>query len=89
MGIQKNDMAGGIETLTASAWLGPMARSLGPWSVGHLNRKECADLLPSRERGPKIGRLTVARLLLRSIWRMLRRGEEFQPVAATQAKENP
>ena len=55
----------------------------------HIPRYRPAYERTSRRRGPKIGRLTVARLLLRSIWRMLRRGEEFQPVAATQAKENP
>jgi len=54
----------------------------------HIPRYRPAYERTSRRRGPKIGRLTVARLLLRSIWRMLRRGEEFQPAAATQAKEN-
>jgi transposase len=32
-----------------------------------------------KRRGPRIGRLMVARQMLRSIWRMLRKGEEFDP----------
>ena len=47
----------------------------------HIPRYRAAYERTSRRRGAKIGRLTVARLLLRSIWRMLRRGEEFQPAA--------
>ena len=36
----------------------------------------------ARRRGPKIGRLVVARLLLRSIYKVLRDGVAFQPAAA-------
>jgi transposase len=36
----------------------------------------------ARRRGKKIGRLVVARLLLRSIYKMLREGIAFQPVAS-------
>src|SRR5204863_496695 len=39
----------------------------------------------SKRRGNKIGRLVVARMLLRSIWRMLRKGEAFAPTAPNQA----
>jgi transposase len=35
----------------------------------------------ARRRGPKIGRLVVARLLLRSIYKMLRDGVNFEPAA--------
>jgi transposase len=42
----------------------------------------------SKRRGNKIGRLVVARMLLRSIWRMLRKAEAFTPTALNQTKEN-
>lgn len=42
----------------------------------------------SKRRGNKIGRLVVARMLLRSIWRMLRKGERFIPTAPKPTKEN-
>lgn len=32
-----------------------------------------------QRRGPRIGRLMVARMMLRSIWRILRKGETFDP----------
>jgi transposase len=34
-----------------------------------------------QRRGPRIGRLMVARMMLRSIWRILRKGEAFDPQA--------
>jgi transposase len=37
----------------------------------------------AKRRGKKIGRIVVARLLLRSIYKVLRDGVDFQPVAAT------
>ena len=52
----------------------------------HIPRYRAAYERTSQRRGPKIGRLVVARLVLRSIWRMLRRGEEFEPTA-TKRKE--
>lgn len=42
----------------------------------------------ARRRGKKIGRLVVARLLLRSIYKMLREGIEFQPEAVAQASRS-
>jgi transposase len=43
----------------------------------------------ARRRGKKIGRLVVARLLLRSIFKMLRDGVDFQPQAATPSRTIP
>jgi transposase len=53
----------------------------------HIPRYRSAYERTSKRRGNKIGRLVVARMLLRSIWRMLRNGEAFAPAAANQAGE--
>ena len=49
--------------------------------VRHIPRYRASYERTCRRRGPKIGRLVVARLLLRSIWKMLRRAEDFDPAA--------
>ena len=54
----------------------------------HIPRYRAAYERTSKRRGNKIGRLVVARMLLRSIWRMLRKGEGFAPTAPPEAKEN-
>jgi transposase len=53
----------------------------------HIPRYRASYERVCQRRGPKIGRLVVARLLLRSIWRMLRRGEAFDPAAPTRAAQ--
>ena len=53
----------------------------------HIPRYKGAYEKTSKRRGNKIGRLVVARMMLRSIWRMLRKGEAFSPAAPTQAQE--
>lgn len=53
----------------------------------HIPRYRTAYERTSKRRGNKIGRLVVARMLLRSIWRMLRKGEAFTPTAPEQARE--
>lgn len=45
----------------------------------HIPRYRAAYERTCRRRGAKIGRLTVARMMLRSIWRILRKGEAFDP----------
>jgi transposase len=50
----------------------------------HIPRYKAAYERVSKRRGNKIGRLVVARMLLRSIWRMLRKGEVFTPTASKQ-----
>jgi transposase len=47
----------------------------------HIPRYRSAYERTSQRRGAKIGRLVVARMLLRSIWRLLRKGEAFTPTA--------
>ena len=57
----------------------------------HIPRYRAAYERTSKRRGNKIGRLVVARMMLRSIWRMLRKCEAFAPLAPTgsnEAKEN-
>lgn len=54
----------------------------------HIPRYRSAYERTSKRRGNKIGRLVVARMLLRSIWRMLRKGEEFAPMTPNQTREN-
>jgi transposase len=54
----------------------------------HIPRYKSAYERTSKRRGNKIGRLVVARMMLRSIWRMLRKGEEFAPTAPSEATEN-
>lgn len=53
----------------------------------HIPRYRAAYERTSKRRGKKIGRLVVARMMLRSIWRMLRKGEAFAPAAPNQAQE--
>lgn len=48
----------------------------------HLERYRGAYTRTARRRGVKIGRLVVARLLLRSIYKALKDGVAFQPAAA-------
>jgi len=54
----------------------------------HIPRYRAAYERARQRRGNKIGRLVVARMLLRSIWRMLRKGEAFVPTAPHQVVEN-
>lgn len=54
--------------------------------VRHIPRYRGSYQRTCQRRGPKIGRLVVARLLLRSIWRMLRRGEDFDPALPTKTR---
>jgi transposase len=45
----------------------------------HIARYRATYERTCQRRGPKIGRLVVARRMLRSIWRILRKGEAFDP----------
>ena len=47
----------------------------------HLPRYQPTYERVAKRRGPKIGRLVVARMLLRSIYKMLRDGVAFAPAA--------
>jgi transposase len=47
----------------------------------HIPRYRATYERTSKRRGAKIGRLMVARMMLRSIWRMLRKCEAFDPQA--------
>jgi transposase len=54
----------------------------------HLGRYRPAYERTCKRRGPKVGRLVVARLMLRSIWRILRKGEAFDPSPPGQVGNN-
>jgi transposase len=47
----------------------------------HIPRYQPTYERTCQRRGPRIGRLMVARMMLRSIWRILRKGEAFDPKA--------
>lgn len=47
----------------------------------HIPRYQGTYERTCQRRGPRIGRLMVARMMLRSIWRILRKGEAFDPQA--------
>jgi transposase len=54
----------------------------------HIARYRSTYERTCKRRGPKIGRLVVARLMLRSIWRILRKGEAFDPRSPGETTNN-
>jgi transposase len=54
----------------------------------HIPRYHATYERTCQRRGPRIGRLMVARMMLRSIWRILRKGETFNPAVPGGAGNN-